>query len=143
MTFHTCLHMDTENTSTIFTYRLSPQPHLPTHKSIKKNQKSRLCRTLGAAPQGCPLPSWCSKVYLFYQTQKHQHAKLTPNTVYQDKEPTCTPQTPAGPLSRSGVTVPQVPSLQLATRAVPMTPGLWQQREIGTDWNCRAAQADF
>lgn len=100
-----------------------PQPHLP-HTEQEKNKKSRLCRTLGAAPQGCPLPKWCSKESLFYQTQRHQHAKLIPNSA---------PGLGIHVHASDTGGVPQVPSLQLIPRVVPTTPGLWQQGETGTD----------
>lgn len=142
MTFCTCLHMDTENAGTILIYRLPSNPTSHTQERKKKSEIQAVqiprSSTSGVPPtqlvlQGVPvLPN--TKTSACQADSKHCAPRQGANVHASDT---------SGAPQQVEVTVPQVPSLQLAPRAVPRTPGLWQQGETGTDWNCQAAQADF
>lgn len=132
MTFRACLRMDTENAGTIFTNRLPTPTPPPTHRKGKKSEIQAV-QNPRSSTSGVPPTQMVLQGVPVLPNIKASACQADSKQCTRTRNPRAHLRHRRGPSAGKGVTVPQVPSLQLIPRVVPTTPGLWQQGETGTD----------
>lgn len=131
--------MDTENAGCSYIQAHSNPTCSHTQERKKKKNQSG-CGNPRSSTSGVPPTQLVLQGVPVLQTQKHQHAKLIPNTVHQDKEPRVHASDTSGAPSAGGADCPSnFPNLQLAPGlSSPGRQACGSRKSKETNWELQA-----